>query len=213
MPGYDPNLDINEISTATNFSAWRVAADGRVQTEVAPLPAQPASPPRGMLATAPMPEADDFIRHKTTRRQAYAAFTPPPGCFDTLLFNAAGELTEFTIGNLALKVDGTWWTPPTSCGLLPGVMRAELLSQGALQERVLTSADLRRAEGIALLNALDVVDELGRGALVFVPLRDAHLQRQTLVLAARRGAELSAAAELMAESIQAALARLFAMKR
>ncbi|MEQ6435748.1 LysR family transcriptional regulator [Comamonas sp. w2-DMI] len=68
-------------------------------------------------------------------------------------------------------------------------------------------------EGIALLNALDVVDELGRGALVFVPLRDAHLQRQTLVLAARRGAELSAAAELMAESIQAALARLFAMKR
>jgi DNA-binding transcriptional LysR family regulator len=68
-------------------------------------------------------------------------------------------------------------------------------------------------EGIALLNALDVMDELDRGALAFVPLRDAHLQRQTLVLAARARAEPSAAAELMAASIQAALARLFAMKR
>lgn len=65
-------------------------------------------------------------------------------------------------------------------------------------------------EGIALLNALDVVDELARSALAFVPLRDAHLRRQTLVLAARRGAGLSAAAELMAQSIEAALARLFA---
>lgn len=67
-------------------------------------------------------------------------------------------------------------------------------------------------EGIALLNALDVLEELDRGALSFVPLRDAHLQRQTLMLFARKGAELSTAAELMAESIQAVLARLFAKK-
>lgn len=52
-------------------------------------------------------------------------------------------------------------------------------------------------EGIALLNALDVLEELDRGALSFVPLRDVHLQRQTLMLFARRGAELSTAAELI----------------
>ena len=101
-----------------------------------------------------MPAADDFIRHKTTRRQAYAPFAPQEGCFDTLLFNAAGELTEFTIGNVAIKLDGQWWTPPVSCGLLPGVMRAELLSQGKLSERVLTREDLVRAEGIELINSV-----------------------------------------------------------
>ncbi|MDR0225100.1 MAG: LysR family transcriptional regulator [Burkholderiaceae bacterium] len=64
-------------------------------------------------------------------------------------------------------------------------------------------------EGIALLNPLDVMEERSRNALVFVPLRDAHLQRQTLVLAARARGQLSAAADLMAESMGQALARLF----
>ena len=62
-----------------------VAADGGVQAQTAPLAPPPSSPPRVALATEPMPSADDFIRHKTTRRQAYDRFVPPAGCFDTLL--------------------------------------------------------------------------------------------------------------------------------
>ena len=68
-------------------------------------------------------------------------------------------------------------------------------------------------EGIALLNPLDVMEERARNALVFVPLRDAHLARQTLVLAARAKGQLSAAAELMAANIGDALVRLFATAR
>lgn len=132
----------------------RVAADGQVHAEAAALPQPAATPPCVRLADRPMPAADDFIRHKTTRRQAYAPFAPSAGSFDTLLFNAAGELTEFTIGNLALKLDDRWWTPPAASGLLPGVMRAELLSQGLLRERVLTLGDLERAQGIALINSV-----------------------------------------------------------
>lgn len=131
-----------------------VAADGGVRAEAAPLAAPASSPPHVALATEPMPPADDFIRHKTTHRPVYARFVPPTGCFDTLLFNANDELTEFTIGNLALKLDGTWWTPPLSCGLLPGVMRAELLAQGALRERALTRSDLAHAQGMALINSV-----------------------------------------------------------
>lgn len=110
--------------------------------------------PRVQLAHQPMPPADDFIRHKTTRRQAYAAFTPPSGLLDTLLYNQAGELTEFTIGNLALQLDGQWFTPPLSAGLLPGVMRAYLLNEGLLIERRLLIADLAQAQGLALLNSV-----------------------------------------------------------
>jgi para-aminobenzoate synthetase / 4-amino-4-deoxychorismate lyase len=106
------------------------------------------------LAKCPMPPADDFIRHKTTLRAAYDAHRPAAGCFDTLLFNAADQLTEFTIGNLALQLDGQWVTPPRQVGLLPGVMRASLLAEGVLQERVLTRADLPHATGMALLNSV-----------------------------------------------------------
>lgn len=81
---------------------------------------------------------------------------------------------------------------------------AESTSMALIQRLVMLG------EGIALLNPLDVMEECSRNALVFVPLRDAHLQRQTLVLAGRVRGQLSAAGELMAESIGQALAKLFA---
>lgn len=67
--------------------------------------------------------------------------------------------------------------------------------------------------GIALLNPLDVMEERARQALVYVPLRDRHLQGQTLTLVARAGGRPSAAAGLMAERIGDALALLFAQAR
>ena len=131
-------------------------ADGQPHAEAAPLPAPAEGPRTVVLASAPLPRADvdEFVRHKTTQRQAYAPFTPTAGVFDTLLHNARGELTEFTIGNVALKLDGQWFTPPLHCGLLPGVMREALLAEGRLQERVLPLADLPRAEGLALVNSV-----------------------------------------------------------
>ena len=131
--------------------------NGAIEVQAAPLPAAseaPAAPVQVALADRPMPEADDFVRHKTTQRTAYAAFPAPPGCFDTLLHNAQGELTEFTIGNVAMKLGGQWFTPPLSAGLLPGVMRASLLAEGRLAERRLTLNDLPHAQGLALLNSV-----------------------------------------------------------
>jgi para-aminobenzoate synthetase/4-amino-4-deoxychorismate lyase len=125
----------------------------RITAEAAPLPDTPA-PARVALATQPMPPADAFIRHKTTRRTAYAAFPPPSGCFDTLLYNAAGELTEFTIGNVAVELDGRWLTPPLSAGLLPGVMRQSLLDAGQLHEARIHLDELPRATSFALINSV-----------------------------------------------------------
>jgi para-aminobenzoate synthetase/4-amino-4-deoxychorismate lyase len=142
-----------------------LSVNGQVDAQASPLSgpgsqadqattADSQTPLAVTLANQPMPHADDFIRHKTTRRQAYAPFAPAPGLFDTLLYNQAGELTEFTIGNLALQLDGQWFTPPLSSGLLPGVMRASLIDQGLLAERVLHIADLERAQGLALINSV-----------------------------------------------------------
>ena len=131
-------------------------ARGRPRAEAAPLPDAPAGPRPVVLAQHPIPRAerDEFIRHKTTQRAAYAPFAPPAGIFDTLLHNERGDLTEFTIGNLALQIDGQWFTPPLSSGLLPGVMREALLAEGRLQERVLTLRDLPDAQGMALINSV-----------------------------------------------------------
>ena len=83
------------------------------------------------------------------------------GAFDTLFFNAAGRLVEGGRSNVFVRLDGRWWTPPLSDGALPGVMRGVLLADPAwdAHERGLTRADLARAQGLVVCNAL-------RGALI-----------------------------------------------
>ncbi len=129
-------------------------AQGQASCESSPLAATTAQPMQVALAAHAMPLADEFIAHKTTQRKAYAAFSPPPGCFDTLLWNAQGQLTEFTIGNVAVKLAGEWLTPPLSAGLLPGVMRETLLTEGRVREAVISLSDLSRAQGLALVNSV-----------------------------------------------------------
>ena len=97
----------------------------------------------------------EFVVHKTTRRQHYdARLRPAPGVFDTLLVNERGELTEFTRGNVALKLGGRWLTPASHCGLLPGTYRADLLARGEITEAVLSLQDLRAAQAVAFFNSL-----------------------------------------------------------
>ena len=68
------------------------------------------------------------------------------GVFDVLLYNERLELTESSITNVAVETDdGSWATPPCECGLLNGVLRARMLSDGVLQERVVRLSELETA--------------------------------------------------------------------
>ncbi len=132
-----------------------VAASGAVRTETAPLPAPARAPLPVALATARVSRDDPTLFHKTTRRAVYdAARAERPDAFDVLLANEQGELTEFTIGNLVLDLDGAQVTPPREAGLLAGVMRAELLARGELRERPVRVDDLARARALWLVNAV-----------------------------------------------------------
>jgi para-aminobenzoate synthetase/4-amino-4-deoxychorismate lyase len=51
-------------------------------------------------------------------------------------------------------LDGQLVTPTLSCGLLPGVLREELLEQGEVSEQILYPADLERAEKVWLINSV-----------------------------------------------------------
>jgi para-aminobenzoate synthetase / 4-amino-4-deoxychorismate lyase len=103
------------------------------------------------LAKQPINSSDAFFFHKTTNRVNYPAV---PGYDDVLLFNEQEELTEFTIGNLVVRIDGELYTPPISCGLLAGTFRAHLLEMGQLKERVIHKGELNVFEKIYLINSV-----------------------------------------------------------
>ncbi len=132
-----------------------LGAQGDLACETAPL--VPAAPVwRVALAAARLDPADIWLRHKTTQRGTYdrARAALPAGVDEWLFLNARDEVCEGTITNIFVQTaDGARVTPPLECGLLPGVLRARLLTQG-WQERVLDMRDLARARQIWVGNAL-----------------------------------------------------------
>jgi branched-chain amino acid aminotransferase len=76
------------------------------------------------------------------------------GLDDALLLNTQGRLAEATAANIVLYFDGRLVTPPVAEGALPGIARAVLLESGEVQERPISAAELRRAEGGFLCNSL-----------------------------------------------------------
>ncbi len=131
-----------------------LASDGSIHIEAALL--QPASTPQRIaLASFPVEPDDLFLRHKTTRREIYeTAMRAHPQEDDVLLWNRRGELTESARANLVLSLGGQMWTPAASSGLLPGVLRAELLAQGKIREAILTKDDLHSADAVYLINSV-----------------------------------------------------------
>lgn len=107
------------------------------------------------VAKTPVSKNNRFLYHKTTYREVYEQHRKShPDVFDVLLWNEAGELTEFTIGNLVIQLDEVLYTPSLDCGLLPGTMREELLTNGEISERILTQRDLEHASQIWMINSV-----------------------------------------------------------
>ena len=138
-----------------------LARDGAVTVEAAPLEvagdeaSRPRRPWRVALAPTPVDPADALLFHKTTRREVYeAARAALPACDDVLLWNPAGQLTESTVANLVVRLDGELVTPPVSCGLLAGVYRERLLARRRVVERVVRREELSRATGVWLVSSV-----------------------------------------------------------
>ncbi|MGC8840067.1 MAG: aminodeoxychorismate synthase component I [Candidatus Sumerlaeaceae bacterium] len=116
-------------------------------------------PLRLALANEPVDETQVLLYHKTTQRQIYqqaieCARHAFPEVDDVLLFNRAGYLTEATIANVVVELDGQLFTPPIECGLLPGVFRSVLIASGKIRERRLSRMELRRADRLWLINSV-----------------------------------------------------------
>ncbi|WP_250533075.1 aminodeoxychorismate synthase component I [Caballeronia sp. AZ10_KS36] len=162
------SLDEQVAEKCASFEAGkpyrlRIALDksGRLTLTSAPLAPLSSDTVDVLLAAergfAPQSSADVLLRHKTTRRADYDRAwkaAEAEGAFDMLFTNERGELTEGGRSSVFVKLDGKWWTPPLSAGVLPGVMRAVLMDELGASERTLTVRDIDRAEGLLLSNAL-----------------------------------------------------------
>lgn len=136
----------------------RLEPTGEFVISTGPLPSARDRLPGVIIARQRSSSRDPLLRHKTTRRDLFeAARAEIAGMHDVaeaLLLNERGELCEGTISNVFLMFDGHLLTPTSSCGLLPGIMRSEVLKIGRAREVVVTAGDLRRAERLFLTNAV-----------------------------------------------------------
>lgn len=115
-------------------------------------------------------EHSPLARHKTTnfldsilaKQEANAR-----GADEAILLNTAGNLTEATVANLFLVVNGEVLTPPLADGVLPGIVRAKVLEHCRIhnipaREETLSPQIIGQAGEAFLTNSLMTVMPLRR---------------------------------------------------
>jgi 4-amino-4-deoxychorismate lyase len=104
-----------------------LGAAGDVAVEVGALPAAKAEWRVG-IAGARLWSGDPWLTVKSTRRAVYDAAREalPEGLDEVIFLNERGEVCDGTITTLFFDRGQGMRTPPLSCGVLPGVLRAEM---------------------------------------------------------------------------------------
>ncbi len=144
-----------------------LSAAGDITIHMAPLSSDPI-PSRAQVRFAdfPVDRAELMLFHKTTNREIYRRLLDSaPDCYDVMLWNKEGLVTELTRFNLIAHVDGKWKTPRVEHGLLRlrGTLCQELLADHLLEKADLTKCELKNSQSIAVLNSV-------RGLLALNPL-------------------------------------------
>lgn len=136
-----------------------LAEDGRITVTSAPLPsAVPGLEMTYVVSPTRLDSSDAFLFHKTTRRELYdqewKQYSDTVGADEVIYLNERNELAEGSRTNIFVERGGRLVTPPLPAGLLPGVLRAELIATGRAVEGVLTLQDLAAAEKVYLGNSV-----------------------------------------------------------
>ena len=141
------NCDPLAVETALRRAApngparMRLTLDrqGDLNVQSAPLP--PTKPQWTLtLAPARLSSDDPWLTIKSSHRAQYdaARASLPPGRDEAILLNERDEVCDGTITTLFFDRGQGLRTPPLTCGLLPGVLRAEV----AAPEEILLARDL-----------------------------------------------------------------------
>jgi len=131
------------------------ARSGATALETQPMPASFTEPVPVVALPNPLDPSDWRLAHKTSDRGFYEdalGAARALGGAEALLVRDDGLVTEGSYTNIFVERDGVLLTPPSSLGLLSGILREHLIEAGQAREAQLTLDDL--AEGFQLGNAV-----------------------------------------------------------
>ena len=130
--------------------------DGDIRyTETPIAPGDEVSQQRVLLAREPIKIDSPFIYHKTTCRDVYErALQMTDNREDVLLWNEDGFITETSIANVIVTINGERYTPPVECGLLAGTYRGWLIRKGEISERKIHVSELAPESELTLINSV-----------------------------------------------------------
>lgn len=151
-------IDLKKISKRHPIGKWKIrlllSNDGKtsVETEkLSPFPKVVTS----TLSDEHICKDDLFLYHKTTNRKLYNKHREKyKDLFDVLLWNENYEVTEFTMGNIVVDLNGKLYTPPVECGLLAGTFRESLLQKEIIEEQKIMVNELKSAQKVWFINSV-----------------------------------------------------------
>jgi len=160
------SFDRHAVRNALNHACFYLDAPTRIRLllgprggtaiEMRPMPAALAEPLHVVICAMTLAADDLRLAHKTTDRTCYdrprSSASADCGAQEVVFVDADGALTEGSFTHVFVERDGRLLTPPLAGGLLPGILRAELIEQERAIERRLTRDDLR--DGFWLGNSL-----------------------------------------------------------
>lgn len=134
-------------------------SDGTAEVTTQPFAAlDPGTVWTLQIATTRLDASDPLLRHKTTLRATYAAARAEflrEEADEVILLNHDNMVCEGTITTVFLDMGGPRLvTPALSCGLLPGILRGEMLDQGKASEALITPETLVAAKHVFVGNSL-----------------------------------------------------------
>lgn len=129
-----------------------LSRSGALAIEVSDKPAPIDDMKIGVVRMEAAPD-DIRLAHKCSDREIYDAPRRAHPQWDEVLFkDSQGYLTEGSYTSLFVQRDGRYITPPLSRGLLPGILRREMIESGAAIEGDVMEKDL--LEGFFVGNSL-----------------------------------------------------------
>jgi 4-amino-4-deoxychorismate lyase/para-aminobenzoate synthetase/4-amino-4-deoxychorismate lyase len=140
----------NELQAATFRVRERarvrmlVSHRGSVAIEVRPYRTWPQAIVPVAVVQRPARAEDPRLAHKTTDRAVYREALAAGGTFEVLMTDDEGYLTEGCFSTIFVEREAKLVTPPLSRGVLPGVLRQNLIDMGEAVEGDLRVHDLEK---------------------------------------------------------------------
>lgn len=145
------------------------------KTELKNNPMQKIENVRIIISEKNIDSRNSFQYFKTTKRELYNAeltIYKKEGFGEVLFLNEQNKITEGSITNIFVFINGKWKTSPISSGILNGVYRNYFIKRHKVSEEEISISDLKLSEKIILTNAvrkeISVKEIVFKGSVIFL---------------------------------------------